>query len=277
VAIGGTNILDMAADEVYTSYDFAAPISEFGEIRDNFRKAKEINYFLDSFDLTETENLPHGLDLPQNCFAKIRRDNINHCTWRFFRNLNHCETNIDGVWVDAFDMKILPENLKLNAVTILSSGLEIFARVLSPDRADETVFFISDYKNSIKILSDDGLESVISGDVDDFYEINFEKSENGNIKRTKFIFISRKIAYNTWKMGQKLIFGASFVYPDNKIAIDNETEIKIYRPKTGFETKCLTPKLSKKKINLTHLLLYIIFLILKDLFSLFGHEGSFIL
>ncbi len=40
MAVGGTNILDMASDEVYTSYDFAAPISEFGEIRDNFKRQK---------------------------------------------------------------------------------------------------------------------------------------------------------------------------------------------------------------------------------------------
>ncbi len=256
MAIGGTNILDMAADEVYTSYDFAAPISEFGEIRDNFRKAKEINYFLDAFDLTETENLPRELDLPQNCWAKYRRDNINSCTWRFLRNLNHCETNIDGVWADAYDMKILPENLKLNAVTILSSGLEIFARLKSNDGANETVFFISDFKNGIKIKDSDGKVDFISGDVEDFYEINFETSACACKKCTKFIFISRKISYNAWKINsddkQEMVFGASFVYPDNRIAVDKEVEIKTYSIKDGYQTKCYTPKLTKKKINLTN-------------------------
>lgn len=255
MAVGGTNILDMASDEVYTSYDFAAPISEFGEIRDNFRKAKEINYFLDSFDLTETENYPFTLDLPQNCWAKFRQDNINHCIWRFFRNLNPLETNINGVWVDAYDMKILPESLKLNAVTIITSGLEIFARVKSNDGTDETVFFISDYKNNIKIKDANGKESLISGDVEDFYEINFE-TQGADKKRTKFIFISRKIAYNAWKITvkeeQKMIFGASFVYPDGRIAVNQETEIKTYTIKEGFKTKCLTPRLAKKKINLTN-------------------------
>ena len=46
---GGTNWADLACDEVYTSYEFTAPIDEFGIVQDNFYKAKELNYFIDSF------------------------------------------------------------------------------------------------------------------------------------------------------------------------------------------------------------------------------------
>jgi len=246
---GGTNILDMAADEVYTSYDFAAPISELGAIKENFRKAKEINYFLDSFDLTETEPLTFDFEVPENCFAKVRADKINNCKWKFLRNFNTCETYIDGVSIDTFEMKILPSNLKLLSCEIVESGMEIFARI--KDDKKETVFLLSDYKNSIKIKDAKGVETVISGDKDDFFEIGFKDGE----KSTKFIFISRKIANYAWKISDncidKMIFNASFVYPGGKIAYDTEREIKTYTVQDGFKTFCVTPKLQKKKIRLT--------------------------
>ena len=89
MTVGGTNILDMAADEVYTSYDFAAPISELGAIKENFRKAKEINYFLDSFDLTETVPCMTDFEIPENCFAKIREDKVNNCKWMFLKEFQY--------------------------------------------------------------------------------------------------------------------------------------------------------------------------------------------
>lgn len=246
MAVGGTNILDMAADEVYTSYDFAAPISEFGEVRDNFKKAKAINYFLESFDLTVTEPLSAEFEIPANCFAKLRKDNINGCIWAFLRNLNPCETYIDGVCTGAYDMKILPRNLQLNAVNIVSSGLEIFARTASDDK--ETIFFIKDDKNSVTVEDENGTRTVISGDVENFYEVNFE----GIKGKTKFIFISRKISNETWKINDKLVFGASFVYPDGRIAFNDERTVKIYTQQNGFGERLCVPKLTKKKIKLTN-------------------------
>ncbi len=52
---GGTSWDKLASCEVYTSYDFAAPISETGIPRKNYFKAKQINYFLNSFNLASTE------------------------------------------------------------------------------------------------------------------------------------------------------------------------------------------------------------------------------
>lgn len=246
MAVGGTNILDMAADEVYTSYDFAAPISEFGEIRDNFKKAKAINYFLESFDLTVTEPISSEIEVPADCFVKLRKDKINGCVWRFFRNLNPCETYIDGACVGAYDMKVLPSCLRLNAVTIVSSGLEVFARVAC--EKSETIFFIKDDKNNVVVEDETGRRITISGNVENFFEMNFE----GAFGKTKFIFISRKISNETWKLNDKLIFGASFVYPDGRIAFNDERTVKIYTPQNGYNERLCVPKLDKKKIKLTN-------------------------
>ncbi len=245
MAAGGTNILDMASDEVYTSYDFAAPISEFGAIRDNFKKAKEINYFLDSFNLCETEACNIDFEVPENCFAKVRTDKINNCGWKFLRNLNHIETYIDGVCVDAYDMKILPFGLKLKAVEIVNSGLEIFTKLQKEDI--ETIFLISDVKNNITVKDVNGVETVIPGDREDFSSIEFK---NGS-KVTKFIFISRKIANDGWKLNNKLIFGASFVYPDGRIFANTLRKIKLYSLEEGFMEYLFEPCLDKKKIKLT--------------------------
>ncbi len=249
MAAGGTNILDMAADEVYTSYDFAAPISEFGAIRDNFKKAKEINYFLDAFNLCETEPVDlasgAGFEVCENCFAKIREDKINSCKWEFLRNLNHLETYMDGVCIDAYDMKILPLNLKLKAAEIVKSGLEIFTKLEDGDI--ETIFIISDVKNSIKLKDADGLEMVVSGDREPFSSLEFN---DGN-KVTNFIFIPRKISNDAWKIDNKLVFGASFVYPSGKIFCNSLRKIKTYSIEKGFEERLYEPKLDKKNIKLT--------------------------
>ncbi len=259
MTVGGTNILDMAADEVYTSYDFAAPISELGAIKENFRKAKEINYFLDSFDLTETVPCMTDFEIPENCFAKIREDKVNNCKWMFLRNFNTCETYINDVSIDTFEMKILPLNLRLKACEIVKSSMEIFTRLEDTD--NETIFLLSDYKNSITIKDNEAKETVISGDKEDFFKVEFKtETDNGTAKVTKFIFISRKIANYAWKVkdnnGSKLIFNASFVYPNGKIAYDTEREIKTYTIKDGFETYCVVPELGKKKIKLTNFDVY---------------------
>ncbi len=256
MAVGGTNILDMASDEVYTSYDFAAPISEFGEIRDNFKKAKEINYFLDSFNLCETEAAPVDFDVPENCYAKVREDKINNCKWKFLRNLNRLETFIDGVCVDAYDMKILPVDLKFKAAEIVTSGLEIFTKLEA--RNIETVFLISDVKNDIKIKDSKGFETLLSGDRADFETLEFSSSADNDTGKnvTNFIFISRKIANNAWKLNNKLIFGASFIYPDGRIFCNKLSKIKTYSIKEGFCETLFEPKLNKKKIKLTNFDVY---------------------
>ena len=245
---GGTNILDMSSDEVYTSYDFASPISELGVIKDNFKKAKEINYFLDAFNLTQTEADECDFEVEQNCYAKVRRDLINNCKWLFLRNFNTCETMINGVNLDSFDMKILPQDLKLRACAIVKSGVEIFTRLVDKDR--EVVFLFSDEKNSITIEDENGVQKTISADREDF-EGFFYGMDNDCGKKTTLVFVTRKTAQDCWKLNNALVFGAKFVYPNGKIALENETLVKTFDLKNGFSEHCFTPQIQPKRIKLT--------------------------
>ena len=242
---GGTNILDTCSDEVYTSYDFASPISELGIIKDNFKKAKEINYFLDAFNLSQTEPKESDVEVPQGCYFKEREDLINGCTWKFLRNFNSCETMIDGVNLESFDMKILPENLSLYACKIVKSGVEIFAKL--DNGTSQAIFVLADEKNSITIEDTSGNIQNYSADCSDFETLTFE----ANGKKTLIIFLTRKTSDECWKLENKLIFGAKFIYPDGRIAIENEKEIKTYTLEGGFNSQCYTPQASSLRVKLT--------------------------
>ena len=126
---GGTNWGDLACDEVYTSYEFTAPLDEFGIPQSNFHKAKELNYFIDSFDVTCTD--PKDFDFYQeNIYTKLRHDNINNCDWLFIRNMNSQLTDIKlpnnkTVKLKPYDMKICACDLELKACEIEFSDIEI--------------------------------------------------------------------------------------------------------------------------------------------------------
>lgn len=231
MACGGTNWADLACDEVYTSYEFCAPIDEFGLMQSNYFKAKEINYFLDSFDFTMTE--PKDFDFFQeNIYSKMRHDLTNKCDWLFLRNMNQeiSELNLPNgknVKIKPYDMKICPVNLKLKACEIEFSDMEIFAR-LHNDKED-ALFFIADKDTNI-YLSDG---RIISGDKKDYEHITFE--ENGY--RTQFVFLTKQLSDRTWFLKDKIIFNTDYVLPNGAIALENNAEIAYFDLKHGFSKK----------------------------------------
>ncbi len=229
MTVGGTNWDDLACDEVYTSYEFAAPIDEFGVPQINYYKAKEINYFLDSFDLTKTE--PKDIDFSgENIYAKVRHDLINDCDWLFVRNMNSDTTEIPlykTIKLKPYDMKICPVNLKLKACEIEFSDIEIFARI--QNEKDEVIFLISD-KNA-NLYLDNG--TIISGDKKDYEHIFFEK--NGNT--TQFVFLTKKLADKSWLLKDKIIFNADYVLQNGAAAVNKNTEIAYFDLIHGFSKK----------------------------------------
>lgn len=243
---GGTNWGDLACDEVYTSYEFTAPIDEFGVIQNNFYKAKEINYFLDSFDLTCTE--PKDFDFYQeNIYAKIRHDLTNNCDWLFIRNMgikektNEAESGITlpngkTVKLKSCDMKICPINLTLKGCDIEFSDVEIFARL--KNEKEEAVFFIAD-KDANIYLSDG---TVIHGDQKDFENFTFERDG----KSTQFIFLTKHLADKSWFLGDRMIFNADYVLPNGAIAVEKNTEIAYFDLKYKFGKKnCIVNEIQK--------------------------------
>jgi len=116
-AIGGTNWDDIGATDAYTSYDFAAPISEEGLPTERLYEAKRINLFLSHFDITQTE--PASLDfLPSSkTLYKIRRSS--EAYWIFTRNLSPEPVTFQlsphvSVETPPYHAAILPYHLPLN-------------------------------------------------------------------------------------------------------------------------------------------------------------------
>ena len=236
MAVGGTSWDDLACDEVYTSYEFTAPIDEFGIVQDNFYKAKELNYFIDSFGFTHTE--PKDFDFSQeNIYTKMRHDLDNDCDWLFVRNLNPDKVELNlldkNVRLKTCDMKICPVNLKLYGCEIEFSDVEIFARL--KNEKEEVLFMLAD-KDANIYLKEHG---IISGDRNDYDNLTFEKDG----KKTQFVFITKTLANKTWFLKDKLIFNADYVLPNGAVAIEKNTEIAYYDLKHKFAKKyCIIDK-----------------------------------
>ncbi len=238
MAIGGTSWDDLACDEVYTSYDFCSGIDEFGNLQPNFYRAKAINYFLQSFGLENTGERENIEFKQENIYAVRRKDYENDCSWLFVRNMNQSAFHASKFILQPFDMKIMTENLQLNACKIEFSDVEIFARL--KNEKDEVLFMIAD-ENANIYLEDIGLENstsegkkiVISGAKNDYDNIKYEKDG----KTTQFLFISPKLADKTWVLNNKVIFNADFVYSNGRIALSKTTEIAYFDLVNGFSKK----------------------------------------
>ena len=246
LAVGGTNWDDLACDEVYTSYEFTAPIDEFGIPQSNFHKTKEFNYFLDSFDFTCTE--PKQFDFYQeNIYTKIRHDLNNDCDWLFVRNLNPELKEIDlpnfgKIKLKPYDMKICPINLRLKACEIEFSDAEIFSRLQNEN--EEVIFMLADENANLKIKD----EELISGGRKDFDNYSFEKDG----KKTRFVFLTKELADKSWMLKDKMIFNSDYVLPNGATAVSKNTEIAYFDLKYGFAKKnCVVSELedfSKPKL-----------------------------
>ncbi|MBQ4115544.1 beta-galactosidase [bacterium] len=228
---GGTNWGDLACDEVYTSYEFTAPIDEFGIPQSNYFKSKELNYFLDSFDLTCTE--PKDFEFSQeNIYAKLRHDNINNCDWLFIRNMNPESTEIKlpngkSIILKPYDMKICPIDLCLKACEVEFSDLEIFARLQNDE--EETIFLLAD-KNANIYIKD---YETVNGNRKNYDHFTLEKDG----KKTQFVFLTKDLADRSWLLGDKMIFNADYVLPNGVAAVERNTEIAYYDLKYKFSTK----------------------------------------
>lgn len=270
MAVGGTSWNNLACDEVYTSYDFCAGIDEYGNIQPNFYKAKEINYFLNSFELANTD-YHEKLDFElENIYAVKRYDSENNCNWFFVRNMNETPhpqpLSPKGrgeypVNVKPYDMKIMPENLQLYACKIDFSDVEIFARL--KNEKDEVLFMIADENANIYLEIDDTeclacdnmslraersnpQKTTISGNKKDYDHLKYEKDG----KTTQFLFLTRELANRTWIIDDKVIFNADFVYSNGWIALEKTTEIAYFDLVNGFSKKYFKFQEQSKTIEL---------------------------
>ncbi|MDD3013825.1 MAG: beta-galactosidase [Candidatus Gastranaerophilales bacterium] len=227
---GGTSWGKLASSEVYTSYDFASPISESGIPEDNYYKVKEINYFLQSFNFSSTDLIADEREILENeeegIFAKLRQDNINNCKWLFIRNMCNERKNIKvlnkfSVSLKDFDMKILPNDLNLLGCNLDFSSFSIFSKIsksnheiilLLLDNDSELIVSGFDDKNIPLNIGFEEYENKLKVKLIDIADNNllklsFSKSE----KITEFIFLNESTADKTWILDNKIIIGPEFL------------------------------------------------------------------
>lgn len=239
---GGTSWDKIACDEVYTSYDFASPIDETGIPQDSYYQVKEINYFLQAFNLADTDIINDSIDVHDGIFIKSRQDNINDCKWIFARNLNREKTQIClgndlNFTLKPFDMKILPQELNLKGCKVKFSSFSIFSKIEKEDH--ETVLLLADDDCEL-ILSDFETNNISSDFItekkdnsvilklndtnNDLIKVNFTREG----KTTEFIFLNRDSSDKTWIIDDKIIVGVDFIQ-DNpyKLVFSKNSEVKI--------------------------------------------------
>lgn len=242
---GGTSWDDMACDEVYSCYDFAAPIGENGIPQANYYKAKEINYFLDAFDFSITDacDTPEEFEFDETLFVKTRKDSINNCNWIFIKNLQPQIKTIkasgDEFDIKPYDMKILAHNLTLKGCNLDFSSLSIVGKIQNESK--ETILLLLENSSFIKVSGYDDFEideefvykqkdGTVVLNLEDNDYLNFKKvsfSKNG--KTTEFLFVNQKTSDKTWILDNRFIFGADFLWEQkNEIAVSQSTAIKTY-------------------------------------------------
>jgi beta-galactosidase len=242
---GGTSWNNIASSEVYTSYDFASPIDETGIPQDNYYQVKEINYFLQAFNLASTDIIEEQEinNIQEGAFTKFRQDNLNNCKWLFVRNLNNINTEIKvnkdfNVNLKPYDMKILPQDLKLKGCKIDFSTFSIFSKINNHNQ--EVVLLLIDDDSEL-ILSDFDEQNIPSGfnteQVGGKLYLKLSDTNNNNLLKTsfskagqttEFIFLNQKTADKTWILGNKILIGADFIQNNPYQAVFSQhTEVKV--------------------------------------------------
>ncbi len=136
-AIGGTNWDFTGSTATYTSYDFAAPISESGINKESLYETKAINLFLESFDLSQTDkDDPASVQVssPEYLYAVRHQVDASKTSlkrqWIFLRNLKSAPAelylNTLPVHIKPHECLILPHEVPtINGAVILNATVEM--------------------------------------------------------------------------------------------------------------------------------------------------------
>jgi len=136
-AVGGTNWGYIGSTDTYTSYDFAAPISEAGLNTERLYEVKAINLMLKSFPslIATTRVEPNASLAQQETYYALRQSiDFSEAQWLFLRNLKAKDesfTTLTGnsVFLTPYESVILPINIPLaNGWTLVSSTSEVFCQ-----------------------------------------------------------------------------------------------------------------------------------------------------
>lgn len=197
------------------SYDFNAPIREYGQIAPVFKELKLLFYFVRDFG-SELCQLP-ALIPEEN---PLKPDNLKDLRYAFrtdgkkgyvfvnnyvrLKNMpEHKEVSIllpdKKVCLPAFnllsgDYFFLPFNMEFNGIKILSSKCSVLCTL----NGKNTVFYLPESMYSESINSESAVKALAT---EPFFQFEHEKIGQGEKKQDlPFLILSKKQALNTWKI-----------------------------------------------------------------------------
>lgn len=279
---GGINWDKIACTEVYTSYDFAAPLSENGLPTERFFVARTINNFLNSFDISKTalsKNQPAiKSGDPDIKLTYWLRDSLNdNSKWLFVRNDSQKQalaTINDKInfEIQQQEMLILPFDLKLGHMTVNYSTLPLLCRIsnnknqviilqatcsgeIELNFTGDFIVNVPDGQDNISIKKNDkSIKLFFNNDlmVTNLLETNISI----NNTNTKLLFIPGNLVDYISKINEnQIIVGANYITDINNRLFNayNKNRKIITIDANGKITPIITKKLSKKeKIGLNN-------------------------
>lgn len=176
-AIGGTNWDHIGSAETYTSYDFNAPISETGVLKESYSEAKLLNFMLAHFNLSATESVaPPDAWKEQACFYKLRQSqDEDQSQWLYLRNLEETPVSfsfeLPSIQIITGEMK--PHEMLILPVDVpLMNGTKLdFASTEAILQTDKVLILRGDCHGNTVTFSVDGTVYECESPVSDSYEI----------------------------------------------------------------------------------------------------------
>jgi hypothetical protein len=242
---GGTNWDHLGSTEVYTSYDFAAPLTEAGVPTERFYQARSINNFLMSFDLTKTElskNQPEiKTDNSDTILTYRSRTSLRDGSrWLFVRNdcTGKVSATINGEYsfeIDPQEMLILPSDLKINEIFVSYSTIPY--RVRLKDKYNQVILPRTDLSGEMRFEAPDsasikidehGIEQLsLEKENDNYYKLFFKNSPalqkpvrvkiESEKHKTYFIFLPQSMLDFVNIYNNNAIVGPDYITIDNNL------------------------------------------------------------
>ena len=246
------------------SYDFQAPIGEFGQIRPSFYKLKVLHYFIASY---ANELAPMETNLPENADKLIPTNtkDLRYCVrsngisgFVFMNNFqDHLKTNdIKGIQLHVKTQQgtlVIPETgsfvLKSEENAILPFNLNLEGITINYATAQPLLRFKSKGQNYFVFLKPDGIESEFSIKKEKGLSVSTNKMKieqnesrylvkslfnegaevidikNGSATTSHILLITRDMAEKSWLVS---LNGEKYLIVSDALVLQNNTLLELY-------------------------------------------------
>lgn len=224
-AIGGTNWEYIGSTDTYTSYDFAAPISETGVVTERLYEAKNINLMLAAFSgLAATKRVdPSAFFKAQDGFYSMRQSiESPEEQWLFLRNLDDteksfCLSDTVTTTLKPHEALMLPLGIHLDGgMTLTLSTSEVFYQsshvlLVKADRKTRFVLTSADEQSpSAKLVQGEGTFTIDKAHLTiETPELTDENYTVFQVNEITVICLSQALVDRTWVLSDSALSAAS--------------------------------------------------------------------